>query len=199
VDFAFWCNYKYLNGGPGSTASLYVNRRHARVAPALRGWWGHAKSTQFDMNVEFERADGAAAFQIGTPPVLSTAAVFGAAKTIKRAGIARVRAKSLAATAYLMALIDEVLAPHGFSVGTPREDSRRGGHVALEHADAWRICVAIKKRGVIPDFRPPDVIRLSPVPLYTSFEEIWRMVDTIRDSFEKGEHLRVPKERGAVT
>ncbi len=152
VDFAFWCTYKYLNGGPGAVGSLFVHERHFGTMPALAGWWGHHKDRQFDMTLDFEPAPGAGAWQIGTPPVLGAAALYGSLAMFREAGLERVRAKSLDQTGYLMYLIDELLSPLGFAVGTPREAWRRGGHVALEHPDAVRIARALKQRGAIPDF-----------------------------------------------
>ncbi len=200
VDFAFWCSYKYLNAGPGAVGSLYVHERHFGVPPALAGWWGSNKQRQFDMTFDFVPADGAGAWQISTPPVLSAAPLYGSLRLFQEAGIERLRAKSLAQTRYLMLLADALLAAprYGFSVGTPREDERRGGHVALEHPDAVRIAAALRGRGVIPDFRPPNVVRLAPIPLYTTYEEIWRTVEILRQIVDDGEHRRLPFERGAV-
>ena len=199
LDFAFWCSYKYLNGGPGATAVLYLSPRHWAIGPALPGWWGHRKDTQFEMRTEYDQAPAAGAWQVGTPNILGTAALWGAMEVISEAGIERIRAKSLRQTAYLICLIDEMLAPLGFSVGTPREDGRRGGHVALEHKDAWRVCAAMKERGVIPDFRPPDVMRLAPSPLYTSFVDIWNAVDAIGQIVKSGSHLAMDGHPRSVT
>jgi kynureninase len=200
VDFAFWCNYKYLNAGPGAVASVFVHERHFGTKPGLAGWWGSRKDRQFDMALEFEPAPNAGAWQIGTPPILGMAGLAGSLEIFAEAGIARVREKSLAQTDYLMSLVDSVLSapPYGFWIGTPREPARRGGHVALEHPDATRIAKALKSRGVIPDFRPPNVIRLAPIPLYTSFAEIWRTCEILREIVDEGEHLRFSPERETV-
>jgi kynureninase len=200
VDFAFWCNYKYLNGGPGAVGSLFVHQRHFGTLPGLTGWWGYHKERQFDMRLDFEPAPGAGAWQISTPSVLGAAALYGSLAITREAGIDNLRAKSLDQTAYLMLLVDELLSepPYGFSVGTPREPARRGGHVAVEHPDAIRICKALKARGVIPDFRFPNVIRLAPIPLYTSYAELWRTVEILREIIDRGEHQRFSAERGAV-
>jgi kynureninase len=146
------------------------------LLPALPGWWGHQKERQFDMLHAFESAGTAGAWQISTVAVLSAAPLLGSLAIFEEAGIERVRAKSLAATDYLIELLERAgltQAPYGYVVGTPREHARRGGHVAVEHADAPRIARALKNRGVIPDFRPPNVVRLAPVPLYVSCAEIW--------------------------
>jgi kynureninase len=192
VDFAFWCNYKYLNAGPGSIASLYVNQRHFGKMPALPGWWGYQKDRQFDMRHEFEAAEGAGAWQISTVTVLSAAPLAGSLAIMHEAGIDRIRAKSLQLTGYLSDLIEATgltEAPFGYRIGTPREDHRRGGHVAVEHDAAPRIVRALKARGVVPDFRPPDVVRLAPVPLYTSFTDVWHTVRHLREIIVNQEHL----------
>jgi kynureninase len=200
VDFALWCTYKYLNGGPGAVGSLFVHRRQFGTPPALAGWWGYDKARQFDMALDFAPAASAGGWQISTPPVLSAAALYGTLRMFREAGIRRVREASLNRTGYLIFLIDELLsgAPCGFGVGTPREPERRGGHVALEHPDAIRICKALKARGVIPDFRFPNVIRLAPIALYTTYTELWRTVEILREIVDRGEHLAFSGERGAV-
>jgi len=202
VDFAFWCNYKYMNGGPGCTASLYVNRRHFGAWPGLAGWWGHDRATQFDMELSFTPAMSAGAWQIGTISMLSSAPIEGAAHLMLEAGMEKIREKSLRITGYLMFLLEEFLSapPYGFSVGTPLEPERRGGHVAVEHpTEAFRIGEALKARGVLPDFRPPNVIRLAPIPLYTSYHDVWKVVQHLRVIIDKREYERFPKERGVVT
>ncbi|USZ73653.1 kynureninase [Natronosalvus halobius] len=179
VDFAVWCSYKYLNAGPGAIAGLYVDERHFDVTPALSGWWGHDKETQFELNLEFTPADGAGAWQIGTVPVFSAAPLFGSIELVREAGIEAIREKSLALTSYLLFLADERLAERGFAVGTPRDPDRRGGHVALEHSEAERISQALRNRGIIVDFRPPNVIRVCPAPLYVGFEDVLDVVDEL--------------------
>ncbi len=191
VDFAFWCGYKYLNGGPGSPAFLYVNRRHAGVQPLLAGWWGYAKARQFEMNPKFQPAPGAAGFQISTPGILSAAPLEGALALVREAGIARIREKSLRLTSFLIHLVDQLLPEERYRVrvGTPREPARRGGHVALELSDdAWPVYQALKGRGVVPDFRPPDVIRVAPVALYNTFHEVWRTVQVLKEILDSWEH-----------
>jgi kynureninase len=183
VDFAFWCTYKYLNSGPGSTAGLYVNRRHFGVAPGLAGWWGSNKATQFDMVHAFSGAGNAGAWQIGTPPLLSTVPLQGSLQMFREAGIDRVRAASLARTDYLIDLIEAMGltdAPYNYSIGTPRDHARRGGHVAVEHAEAARIGKALKARGVVPDFRPPNIVRLAPIALYTAYDECWQAAQHLK-------------------
>jgi len=202
VDFALWCNYKYMNGGPGGTASLYVNKKHFGTWPGLAGWWGHERATQFDMRINFKAAPSAGAWQIGTISMLGSAPIEGSTRLILEAGIENIRRKSLKITDYLMFLVDELLSqsPYNFSLGVPREPERRGGHVALEHPEeAFRIVEALKDRGVLPDFRPPNVIRLAPVPLYTSYQDVWTVVKHLKEIVDNKEYERFSKERGIVT
>ncbi|MCK6258287.1 kynureninase [Fictibacillus sp. KIGAM418] len=180
VDFAFWCNYKYLNAGPGSVAGLYINAKHFGKEPGLAGWFGSNKDKQFDMNHDFVAADTAGAFQIGTPHVLSTAPLIGSLEIFEEAGMDRLREKSLNLTRYMMELIETELAGFGFTIGNPRDDIRRGGHVCLEHDEAARICKSLKENGIVPDFRAPNVIRLAPVALYTSFEDVHEAVQRLK-------------------
>ncbi|HDQ93042.1 MAG TPA: kynureninase [Synergistetes bacterium] len=202
VDFAFWCSYKYLNAGPGSPAFLYVNRRHFGTIPALTGWFGYEKSRQFEMNREFIPAGNAGAWQISSPSIFGSAAAAGALEVTLEAGIERIRAKSIALTSFFVSLVDAYLAeePYGFSIGTPRDPERRSGHIALEHpAEALRINEALIARGVIPDFRPPNVIRIAPVALYTTFHDVWRVAVHLKEIMDGQEYARFSKERKAVS
>lgn len=201
VDFAFWCTYKYLNAGPGAVGALYVNRRHHGRRPGLSGWWGYAKERQFDMLHSWEGAAGAGAWQIGTPPVLGTVALLGSLRIFAEAGIARVRAKSTAQTAYLIELIEGMGLTgerYGYRIGTPREPERRGGHVAVEHDAGPRIAKALKARGIIPDFRPPDVVRLAPIPLYTSYHDLWQTARHLAGIVDSGDYLSLEAGRELV-
>jgi kynureninase len=201
VDWAYWCTYKYLNAGPGSTGALSVNRRHWGTAPGLSGWWGYEKSRQFDMVHAWEGAATAGAWQISTPSPLATAPLRGSLRLFHEAGMEALRAKSLAQTGYLMRLLEETgltAPPYSFAIGTPRQPERRGGHVAVEHADGPRIARALKARGIIPDFRAPNVVRLAPIPLHTSYHELWQTVRTLREIVDRGEHLRLAGGRDLV-
>ena len=197
-DFAVWCNYKYLSGGPGATAGLYVNRKHFAMEPGLAGWWGNRNDTQFELRPEFEHAMNAGGWQTGTSPVLSMAGVDGALDAYEGITMGQVRERSLALTRYMMYLIDTELAGYGFTIGNPREDSVRGGHVALEHEDAVRINEALKAADVVPDFRYPNVIRLAPSPLYTSFAEVWEFVHRLREIMDTKAYEKYENEAGTV-
>ncbi|HLZ08233.1 MAG TPA: kynureninase [Chloroflexota bacterium] len=201
VDFAFWCNYKYLNGGPGAIGSLFVHERHHGLRPGLTGWWGFQKERQFDLALDFESAANAGAWQIGTPSILGMAGLRGSLDLFHEAGIARIREKSLALTAYLIDLVDSRLSasPYSFRIGTPRDAERRGGHLAIEHPDAIRIAKALRARGVVPDFRPPDVIRLAPIAFYTSYVELWDTVEILREIVDHGEQLRFAATRDLIS
>lgn len=199
VDFAYWCTYKYLNSGPGGIAGLYVNRRHHGRLPGLCGWWGYRSDARFAMRLDFEAAPTAAAWQIGTPTMLSAAPLLGSLKVFAEAGIERLRTRSLALTSYLIELVDDLPAEMGYRVGTPRDPARRGGHVAVEHRDAWRVCQALLARGVVPDFRPPDVIRLAPIALYTTYHEVWQAVRHLAAVVLDGDLERYSGERGLVS
>ncbi|WP_010283193.1 kynureninase [Bacillus timonensis] len=198
VDFAFWCNYKHLNGGPGAVAGLYVNRKHFGVLPGLAGWFGSDKQKQFDMEHTFMSAGNAGAFQIGTPHVLSLAPLIGSLEMFAEAGIDTIRSKSLSMTNLFIQLIDTELAGMGFTIGTPREEAVRGGHVGLEHKEAARICKALKENGVIPDFRAPNMIRLAPVALYNSFEDVWNVVQMLKTIMEEKQYEKYKNERDVV-
>jgi kynureninase len=203
VDFAVWCSYKYLNAGPGAIAGLYVNERHFGETPALAGWWGHEKETQFEMNKTYTPADDAGAYQIGTIPVLSSAPLAGSLELFEEiddtpeAAIEAVREKSLSLTDYLISLVDERLPE--CEVGTPRDPEQRGGHVAIEHPDAYRVSEALKDRGVVVDFRPPNVVRICPSPLYTGYEDVWEVVEQLRQVVENEEHEQFAERGSGVT
>lgn len=187
-DFAVWCTYKYLNGGPGSTAGLYVNQRHFGKSVGLKGWFGCAPKKQFQMSHNFYGADDARAFLQGTPNMLSMAPLEGALDMFLEAGMENLREKSLLLTDFLVKLIEEKLVPLGFAVGSPLNHKERGGHIALEHDDAYQISIAMRKEGVIPDFRDPNVIRLAPVAFYIGFEDVYRVVEIIEKIVKEGKY-----------
>ncbi|XVH31276.1 kynureninase [Haloferacaceae archaeon DSL9] len=198
VDFAVWCSYKYLNAGPGAIGGLYVNERHFDATPALAGWWGHDKATQFEMNPTFTAAASAGGWQIGTVPVLSAAPLEGALSVVTDAGIEAIREKSLALTDLLIDLVETRLDDQ-FTIGTPREPDRRGGHVAIEHPDADRLSRALRDRGVVVDYRPPNVVRVCPAPLYTRFVDVWDVVEILREINETKAYADDGADDGGVT
>jgi kynureninase len=184
VDFAMWSNYKYLNSGPGGVSGLYLNKKHFDKPVGLAGWFGSTKEKQFDLEDHLTPSHDASGLEIGTPNLLSMAPLEGSLEIFNEAGIGKVREKSTQITDYFIYLIDEYLSPYGFKVGSPRESSRRGGHVALIHEEAIRINEALKDEGIVPDFRKPNVIRLAPVPLYISYEEVFDALDSKNRAFK---------------
>ena len=198
VDFAFWCTYKHLNGGPGSVGGLYVNQKHFGKTPGLAGWFSSSKEKQFDMGHNLTPANHAGAYQIGTPHVLSMAPLLGSLQMFEEAGIENIRKKSLQLTAYLMDLIESELAAYSFSIANPKQDDERGGHVLLLHPEAARICRALKANGIIPDFRNPNGIRIAPVALYNTFEEVWQMVHILKTIMEKESYKNYENKRGVI-
>ncbi|MEH7349191.1 kynureninase [Gottfriedia acidiceleris] len=198
VDFAYWCNYKYLNSGPGGVGSLFVHEKHFGTMPGLAGWFGSNKEKQFDMKHEFVPSDTVGAYQIGTPHILSMAPLVGSLEMYKEATIERIREKSLHSTAYLMSLINEELCDFDFTIGNPLEDSYRGGHVCLEHDDAARICKALKLNGIVPDFRAPNVIRLAPIAFYTSYVDVWNSVQILKKIMVEKQYEQFKNEREII-
>jgi kynureninase len=180
ADFAFWCNYKYLNAGPGAIGGLFLHPRHHDQSPGLAGWWGVRSDRRFNLDRTHEPAAGAARLQVGTPPILSLAPLAGSLDLFDRAGgIDAVRQRSLALTEQLLARIDRDLIAEGFEVITPSDPAERGGHVALQHPAAGQICPALRDAGVVPDYRHPGVLRLAPCAFYTSPAEVDEAVDRL--------------------
>ena len=199
AELAVGCTYKYLNGGPGAPAFAYVaEATQAELRSPIWGWF--AQSEQFAMERDYDPVPGIGRFLAGTPPILQLAAAEEGVRVTAEAGIERLREKSIAQCELIIALADEWLAPLGFTVGSPREASRRGSHVSLRHPDAWPITRAlIERAGVIGDFRMPDSIRLGVTPLYTRFVDVWDALDRMRRIVERGEHRLVDSARSRVT
>ena len=186
ADFAVGCTYKYLNGGPGSPAFVWVAPRHqAQLDQPITGWWGHARP--FDMVQEFEPAPGATSMQVGTPPVLALSSLEAALEAFDGVGMDELRAASLSLTDLFIALVDERLA--GFEVVTPRDHARRGSQVALRHPDAYGIVQALIARGVVGDFRSPDIARFGFAPLYVTHADVHDAVEQLVAVVENEEHL----------
>jgi kynureninase len=199
IDLAFGCTYKYLNGGPGAVGFLYVHPRHREREPGLAGWFGCDPARQFAMEPAFHPAADAGRFLLGTPHVLSLAPLVGSLGLIHRASVAALRRKSLLLTAFLRQEVEARLTAHGVRVVTPVEDHRRGGHLSLAHPQAGRLSRALRQQGVIPDFRPPDLLRLAPVPLYTSFAECQQAVRVLQEILDTNAHERLPDRNELVT
>lgn len=184
VDFAVWCNYKYLNSGPGAVAGCFVHERHVRNAelPRFAGWWGNDPNKRFRMHLqpEFEPVPSADAWQVSNPPIFSLAPVRVSLDLFDEAGMPALRSKSERLTGFLMYLLDEL--PRGrFEIITPREPQRRGCQVSmLVHDRPRELLEALHAEGVVCDFREPNVIRVAPVPLYNTFHEVWRFAQVLR-------------------
>jgi kynureninase len=203
VDLAIGCTYKYLNGGPGAPAFLYVRRDlQPQLNQPMWGWF--AAKNPFAFDLDFTPADDIARYKVGTPPMLSMKAVEPALDILLAAGIERLRAKSIRQTDYLIFLAEQWLEPLGFTIGTPRQAEIRGSHVSVRHAESYRINRALIEAEppavkVIPDFREPDNIRLGIAPLYNTFTDIYRAVNRLREIVEEGIYEQYSAERLEVT
>jgi kynureninase len=184
IDLAVGCTYKYLNGGPGSPAFLYVAERHLEeLTQPIQGWMGAADP--FLMGPTYAPSAGIRRFLSGTPPIIGMFAVEDMVELIEEVGLTAVRDKSVALTAYAIELADEILAPCGVTIGSPRDPELRGGHVTLVHPKARELTASLWMRDVIPDFREPDGVRIGLSPLSTSFLEVRRGLYAVRDELER--------------
>jgi kynureninase len=188
ADFAVWCSYKYLNGGPGAIGGAFVHARHQReTLPGLAGWWGHDAATRFQMAAEFLPAAGAAAWQVSNPPILSTAPLLASLAIFDAAGLAALRKKSVA----LGDLLLEALAAFGPRIEciTPREAARRGSQLSLRvragRSAGRQVFDELGAHGVVADWREPDILRFAPVPLYNSFGEVARFCELLGSALER--------------
>lgn len=203
VDLAVGCTYKYLNGGPGSPAFLFVRRDlQDNLDQPMWGWFAAEKPFAFEL--DFQPAPDISRYRVGTNPMLSMKALEPGLDLILEAGIERLRAKSVRQTEYLITLADEWLAPLGFTLGTPRKAELRGSHVSLRHPEAYRICRALIESPppavqVIPDFRTPDNLRLGIAPIYTTYTEIHQALDRMRTIVAEKIYEQYPVERLSVT
>jgi len=184
VDFAVWCHYKYLNGGPGAVGGAFVHARHAtrNDLPRLAGWWGHEQATRFRMDPRFVPAAGADGWQVSTPTLLSLAPVVAALEHFMEVGLPALRSRSSALTAYLQSLLDARLAQR-VTMLTPRDPEERGAALSLRlecGRDAARAAFdGLLGRGIMPDWREPGIVRAAPVPLYNRHEDAWLFVDAL--------------------
>jgi kynureninase len=199
TDLAVGCGYKYLSGGPGAPAFLYVAQRHqAAFDHPLTGWNGHADP--FGMTRGYAPAEGIARARIGTPPILSLLALEAALTAFDGVDMAQVRAKSLSLTGFLLDCADTLLAGLGFSAATPRAPERRGSQVALRHPDAFPLVQALTARGVIGDMRAPDLLRFGVNALYVSHRDVLHAIRELRDITITGEHRELRHQlRSTVT
>jgi kynureninase len=184
VDLAVGCTYKFLNGGPGSPAFAYLRRGlHDRLRQPIKGWMGHAEP--FIMGPGYAPAAGIRHLVSGTPPVLAAVPLLASLDLLEQAGITAVRAKSLALTGFALDLVDAWLAPHGVEVISPRDPQHRGGHVTIRRPGFRVVVDQLWARGVLPDYREPDAIRIGPAPLSTSFTELHDGLAVLRDLLDE--------------
>ncbi|WP_441246296.1 kynureninase [Kitasatospora sp. McL0602] len=195
VDFAVGCTYKYLNGGPGSPAFLYVAERHQAAAEQpLSGWFGHARPFAFEPG--YEPLPGIGRFLTSSPSMLGQAALGASLDVWEKADLQAVRAKSLALTDLFVSLVE----PLGLEVVTPRDHERRGSQIALRHPDGYPVVQALIERGVIGDFRAPDLMRFGFTPLYVSYCDVWDAARHLAEVLDSGEwRAERFNQRGAVT
>lgn len=199
ADYAVGCTYKYLNGGPGSPAFIWVAPRHIPdFWQPLSGWWGHQRP--FDMTVAYEPAGGIRRYLCGTQPIVSLAMVECGLDVAREADMAEVRKKSLALADLFIALVEERCAGHPLTLVTPRDHAQRGSHVSLRHPNGYEVMQALIARGLIGDYREPEVLRFGLTPLYFGYADVWDAVEILKDvldskAWDKPEF----KQRSAVT
>jgi len=177
-DFAVWCSYKYLNGGPGCVGGCFVHERHARAwdLPRFAGWWGHDEEARFKMGPDFRAMSGADGWQLSNPSIVSLAVLRSSLDIFHDAGMERLRAKSISLTGYLEFLLTQKASPK-FSIITPREKERRGAQISIRIPHNGRhVCERLIEEGVFGDWREPDTFRVAPIPLYNSFQDVYRFV-----------------------
>lgn len=188
VDFAVWCGYKYLNAGPGALAGCFVHERHAQAfdLPRFAGWWGHNKLTRFQMGPKFDPLPGAEGWQLSNPPIFQLAALRASLELFDQATMPALRKKSEALSGYLEYLINATLGKGHFEIITPSDPAQRGCQLSLRVKDNPKALLAqLKATGAICDFREPDIIRATPVPLYSRFIDVYRFVELLRTSVGK--------------
>ncbi len=192
VDFACWCNYKYLNSGPGSVAGCFVHERHAKASdlPRFAGWWGHDQDSRFEMGPDFKAMPGAEGWQLSNPPILALAPVLASLNIFHEAGMGPLREKSIAMTGLMETLLHENLGDK-VEILTPPDSTQRGCQLSLrltgrrdDRESRREVFDALGERDVVCDWREPDVIRVAPVPLYNTFEEVWRFVALLAECLE---------------
>ncbi|WP_288381257.1 kynureninase [uncultured Massilia sp.] len=197
ADFAVGCTYKYLNGGPGAPAFIWVPQRHqAAFAHPLTGWWSHARP--FAMSHGFEACEGIGRALCGTQPVLSLSLVECGLEVFEETTMAAVREKSLALTDLFIELVESTCAAHPLGLVTPREHARRGSQASFTHPHGYAVMAALIARGVIGDYREPEIMRFGFTPLYTSYADVWDAVAILKDILDQ-ESYDTRLERSAVT
>jgi kynureninase len=184
VDFAVWCHYKYLNSGPGSIAGAFVHRKHLnqKNIPRFEGWWGHDKNSRFKMQAQFIPSPTAEAWQLSNAPVFSMAPLLASLDLFDAAGMVNLRAKSLTLTSYLEYLLSQIQS-NRIRIITPKNPDERGCQLSIQVKNSDKsLFNAISEKGIIADWREPDVIRVAPVPLYNSFHDCWKFNEILKNT-----------------
>lgn len=203
AHMAVGCTYKYLNGGPGSPAFLYVSKTmQEKIQSPVWGWFGHAQPFSFDL--AYHAQPGIEGFAAGTPPILSLAALEGGLDVLLEAGPGQLYQKASQMTRFLQLMVEEVLTNYGFSMASPADPGQRGSHIVLHHSEGFRITKALiepvdQASVIIPDFRPPSYIRIGMAPLYNSFMDLFRLVERLIQIVENEEYNRFGHEREPIT
>jgi kynureninase len=199
ADLAVGCGYKYLNGGPGAPAFLFVAQRlQAALHSPLSGWMGHASG--FDFSDDYRPAHGVERFLCGTPPVLGLAALEVGVDIALAADMGEVARKSAALWTLFAARVEALPEGHGLDLISPRDAATRGSHISFAHPEGYRIMQALIARGVIGDFRDPNVLRFGLTPLYLGYEDVWRAVEILHDVMRKeGWKAQPQRAPGRVT
>ncbi len=202
ADFAIGCTYKYLNGGPGAPAFLFVrNDLQKKLISPIWGWFGD--DDPFEFRIDFKSAKGIHKFLVGTPPILSLSAVDSSVDITIEAGIKNIRNKSIQLSEYLLYLFNRKLKNLDFTLGSPENFKERGSHISIQHKEAYRICKALMDENneivIIPDFRAPNNIRLGLSPLYNTFQEVWKVVEILGNIVEQKSYRKYKKSISGVT
>ncbi|SNR36652.1 kynureninase [Lutibacter flavus] len=203
ADLAVGCTYKYLNGGPGAPAFLYVKKSlQEKLRNPIWSWFSHEKP--FDFNLNYQPGEGIHKFAVSTPSILSLAPVDQGVSVVLDAGMENLRIKSVAQSSFLLALIEEELIPLGFKIASPLESEKRGSHIAIQHSEGYRINQAmiqpkVGAKIIIPDFRPPNNIRLGIAPLYITYMDLYEAVQRIKNIVEFKEYEKYSKKKALVT
>jgi kynureninase len=198
ADLAVGCTYKYLNAGPGAPSYVYVRADLQKsITQPIWGWFG--QRDQFAMGPDYEPAAGIQQFMVGSPQIFGLMSVIEGARITAEAGIDAIAAKGAALTTYAIELFDEWIAPHGWTLATPREAKQRGAHVTVHHPSAWQVTQALKDAGVIPDFRTPDRLRIGFAPLYTRFADVHEGFSRLRTIIETESWRTYSTDRSRIT
>lgn len=203
ADLAVGCSYKYLNGGPGAPAFLFIRKDlQEELVNPIQGWFGD--SAPFDFGLEYQASKGLKSFLVGSPPIISLSGIESGIDILLSAGMSQVRAKNKELTSFLLEASEQHLSFLDVEIASPRNPDHRGSHLSLRHPESWRICQALinpekAKQVIIPDFRTPDNIRIGISSLYNSCEDLAVCILRIKEVIESKEFLRFPKEKPSVT